>query len=1146
MAAWGRLARSFGRLCIVLSVVGGALLTPVPVMADPVTVNASAQDGFGRLTFRWPQPVGHQATRTGDRLVVSFSRPIQADLRPVLRSLGAYIASIEPTPNEATVAFRLKGDFSVRSYDSGSSVVVDIVGAVPASAASPAAAPTATAQANAPSPARATPTGAAPVRVPVRTGVHDAYSRLVFDWPANTAYTLTRDGDKAVLNFASPGTVDLAALAGGRIRNISGASADSKAGALAVTLNVDPTSDVKVSTSGAKVVVDVYRPGSLAAAAPVATPAPTPSSAPVAVASTEAPPEPAPAPAPQPTDGEASGPLPLTPPAATTADAPVVKPDTAQATETAPAPVDRAPAVTTRAQATQITPGTVALRFDWNEPVGAAVFRRGGVLWVVFDKRANIDTASLVKDGAGMIVSAEQVPSTNGAVLRLVTAQGVNPDIKRSGLAWILEFLQQPLFPSSPLQSDAQPNSPLGARLFVSVPEPGNVIAFQDPEMGDNLVAVPVIPLGHGVAQIWTYPQLQILPSKQGVVIKPISDDVRVRPLRQGVEITSSGALQISSVSDEEKANIQLGAALAASSGMDAFRPMTRVLDLEKWKRADLQDFIKIRQDLQRTIAFAKDDKPKELARRELMQFYFANGFEAEALGVLEAMRRDRPEIENEPEFLMLRGAASWLMDRMPDARKDLYNPVLDGTDEAVFWRAAVLAKEGHMADAAYDLRRTGPITQPYPKSVKMPTATLVADAAVELGDVKQARQYLEVLAVDDPSQTQKNQIDYVSGKLKELGGDPDGAVADWESVMEGVHRPSRAKAAVARTELLLKQGHFSPKDAIEEYEKLRFVWRGDDFEFAMLHRLGVLYLEQEMFREGLNTLRQAATQFPEHVQTNQITKLMSDTFQNLYLHDGANVLAPVTAIALYDEFRELTPPGALGDEMIRKLADRMVGVDLLDRAADLLESQIDFRLKGEEKARVGARLALIYLFDRKYEHTLNVLDKTDAAGLPDDLAQQRVLLRARAHVGLEQPEVALELMQPEIGLSVDEIRAGIYWRAGDWKNASKALSNVVRGMGVKANKPLDDQQALAVLSLAVAYTLEGNETGVSRVATNYGQAMSGSTFADAYQLITSGPERGMVNFRELGDIVKTVDDFQGFMQLYRQRLADGQLSSLY
>jgi len=1149
MTARRRLGSDLKKLCLALGMAATVMaIAPAHALADPVNVQASAQDGFARLTFRWPQPVGHQATRQGDQLVVTFSRPIEADLRPALRNLSAYIASIEPAPNEATVAFRLKGDFTVRSYDSGASVVVDIVGAASAAPTpTPTAAPAATPAA--PTAAAASSAGST---ITVRAGVHPTYSRVVFDWPTNTTFTLMRDGDKALLQFDAVASVDLASFAAGRIRNIGGASAQAKDGKLTVALNVDPTSQVKAFNSGPKVVVDVYPPGTQSAAAPAvaaATPttAPVPAAAPVpAVApaplaltpqtTTEAAPEQAGAEA-----GAGAG-AQLQSPAETPSQDPAPAPVPAQT----PASAASTPAVNTRAEASQISPGVVSLRFDWQEPVGAAVFRRGEVLWVIFDKRANIDTAALVRDGAGMIASAEQVPSKLGAVLRLTTSEGVNPDIKRSGLAWILEFMEQPLLPASPLQTDAQPNSPLGARLFISIPEPGNIIAFRDPEVGDNLIAVPVIPLGHGMSRLWSYPQVQVLPTKQGVVIKPISDDVSVRPLREGVEIASTGTLQISSVSAEEKASVNLETALAASAGMDAFRPLTRVLDLEKWKRADLQDIINVRQELQRTIAFAEGDKAKADARRELMQFYLTNGFEAEALGVMEVMLSAQPELENNPEFRMLRGAASWLMGRLEDARADLYSPILDGTDEAVFWRAAVLAKEGHMPDAAYDLRRTGGITQPYPKAMKMPTATLVADAAVELGDVKQATQYLEVLAIDDPSQTQKNQIDYVAGKLKELGGDPDAAIADWESVMEGVHRPSRAKAAVARTELLLKQGHFTPKDAIEEFEKLRFVWRGDNFEFALLHRLGTLYLEQQLYREGLNTLRQAATNFPDHESTNQITKLMSDSFQNLYLNDGADVLAPVTAIALYDEFRELTPPGTLGDEMIRKLADRLVGVDLLDSAADLLESQVDFRLQGEEKARVGARLALIYLFNRKFEHVLNVLDKTDVSGLAEEFALQRLMLRARAYIGLEQPEVALDLLRPEIGLEAESIRAGIYWRASDWQNAAKSLSAVVRELGAKPRQPLDDKQALAVLSLAVAFTLEGNEVGVTRTVSNFGPAMAGTAYADAYQLITSGPERDLVNFRALDEVVKKVDDFQGFMEIYRQRVADGQLSAVY
>jgi tetratricopeptide (TPR) repeat protein len=1130
------------------------------VLADPVRVRASVQDGYGRITFRWPAPVGHQAQKQGDQLVVLFSRPIEANLGGVPRTLNRWVAGLGTPPSANSVAFRIKGEFSVRSYDSGTSVVVDIVGAGDAATAPEQ--PQQQQVVEAPKPAAAQPvgqtSGGSGPDVRVRTGVHADYTRVVFDWPSNTSFKMVRDGDKAILQFAKPGKSNVARLATGQVKNIQGASISSDEGNLAVVLNVAATSQIKAFNSGAKVVVDVYAPGTQAAAPPLAqAPAqpasvPEPKLEPAQPAQAEQPPAPQKVPVSPVEIAEDTGggetettsaqaaPLALQP----------AKPDTPEAAAPAAAEqaggVEESAAVDTRAEASKVGDVGVALKFNWDEPVGAAVFRRGEDLWVVFDKRANVDTQALLEDGGGLITQVEQVPSRTGAVLRLRTQVGVNPSVKRAGLAWLLEFLPQPLVPTSPLQADAQPDSPLGARLFIAIPEPGNIIAFRDPEIGDNLLAVPVIPLGHGMSRTWSYPQLQLLPTKQGVVVKPKTDDLRVRPLRQGVEVTSKGDLRVSSVSAEAKANVELQQQLASSVGMDQFRELTRILNLEKWKRPDLQNFTLTKQDLQRNIAFADNKRIKKEAQRELMFFLFSNGFQAETIGILNEMVRTDPAYGNDPEFLLVYGAASWLMGRMEDARNVLYNPKLDNNDEAEFWRAAVIAGEGHLDRSALELRQNGAITQPYPKAIKLPMATLVAEAAIELGDVRQANQYLEVLRVDNPTSAEMDQINYVQGKVDEVSGNDEKAIGVWEGVMEGRNRPVRARAAVARTELLLKLSHYSPEDAIEEYEKLRFVWRGDDFEFKVLRRLGMLYLEQQEYRDGLRTLRQAATYFPNHEESNQVTKMMSDTFNALYLEGQADILPPVTAIALYDEFRELTPPGELGDEMIRNLADRLVEVDLLDRAASLLEEQIEFRIKGELKSRVGARLALIHLFDHNFSSAINVLNQTETNEQNDELTAQRVLLRAQAHVGLGEMETALEMLQSEVSQEAELIRTGIYWDQGDWKHASKSLAKLTRLMEIKPRKPVDDMQAAVVLALAISYTLEGNEVAISRVQNQYGLAMSQTQYADPFRLIAEPPETGLVDFRELEPIVEKVTDFQGFMEVYLERVAGGQLSSLY
>ena len=73
-----------------------------------------------------------------------------------------------------------------------------------------------------------------------------------------------------------------------------------------------------------------------------------------------------------------------------------------------------------------------------------------------------------------------------------------------------------------------------------------------------------------------------------------------------------------------------------------------------------------------------------------------------------------------------------------------------------------------------------------------------------------------------------------------------------------------------------------------------------------------------------------------------------------LFLDGNADGLEPVQALALFYDFKELTPIGSDGDLMVRKLVRCLVDVDLLDQAAELLKYQADERLDGVPCAQVA------------------------------------------------------------------------------------------------------------------------------------------------------------------------------------------------
>ncbi|MEE8394389.1 MAG: tetratricopeptide repeat protein [Rhodospirillales bacterium] len=1155
---------AYRRITIAVFVLAGSLWMPGagPVSAEPVPVRSAAHQGYGRIVFNWPSPVVYSADVVEDRLIVGFGRAIEASYGGVVRRLGKYLRSAEPGGDGKSVIFFLKGNYGLRSFDMGSAVVIDLLDLEPPQAAVQPAVQT-PAQASAQAPRKGPP-------IRVRSGLHKDFTRIVFDWPKRVGYQFSRSGDRVTVTFAEPAVVNLGSLSKRPPKYVRKISSDLSENSLSVTLTVPETSRVRHFYSGPKVVLDIMAPdpSKTAAVSPPAVPKPTAAKEP-AVAAAKPAPQPAtqpeqktepaakrtasqtPKPAPAPGPGK---PTALVPPVMAVSLAGTGVPSAAglppvpsmaglqPPVQKVPAGPDRTPATAppsgpapvTAVSAASLEGGAIAIRFDWDEPVAAAVFRRAGFLWIVFDKPTQVDVEKMRAAGGNIFQSFEQIPSKEATYLRVATVAGINPGLKRDGLAWIFEFRKRPLQARVPIEPKAQPYSPIGARVFLPVPEPGKAVVLNDPEVGDSIIVVPVIPLGHGVFQDYQYPQFSVQMSGQGAVIQSRIDGLRVRPLRQGIEITSVAGLKLSSAA----------AGLGAGAKLGSMRPLTRVFVLDKWADGDVTTFNATKQGLMAKISKAKGDK-RHKARMDLARFYFANGFNAETLGVLGVIGDSRQEILEDPEFRALRGTSSFLMGRLKDAKIDLFHPSLDDNDEGLFLRSALLAAEGDIARSARNLRRSAAITRKYPKALKIPLNMLVTEAAIMIGDIRQAAKYLKELRNASPKPSHKSQMDYIEGQLLELSGDFDGAVGKWEDAMDGPHRPSRAKAAVARAELLLKLREITRIEAIEEFEKLRFAWRGDDFEFQLLRRLGRLYMEEGDFRDGLRTLRQTATNFREYEKVGEITVEMTDVFERLYLGNEADSLAPVTAIALYDEFKELTPPGEKGDEMIRKLADRLVAVDLLDQGAKLLENQVKFRLAGEQKARVGSQLALVRIMARQPDKALEALDDTEIEGVSDDLKVQRRHLRARAMMDLERTDEALDLLKEDKSLDAKLLRGEIYWNAQDWPHASQELRRLAKDMEAAPNSPLDGKQSKYILNLAVALTLSGNNRGLDRVRRDYGEAMEASELRDAFRLIASPDTMGLIDFKSIAGKVKDVENFQAFLASYREKIGKESLSGI-
>jgi len=226
----------------------------------------------------------------------------------------------------------------------------------------------------------------------------------------------------------------------------------------------------------------------------------------------------------------------------------------------------------------------------------------------------------------------------------------------------------------------------------------------------------------------------------------------------------------------------------------------------------------------------------------------------------------------------------------------------------------------------------------------------------------------------------------------------------------------------------------------LRELETLSVMWRGDAVEVRALQIMARIYPETARYGESFAAARTATRLQPNSEPTRQARDAAAALFAQLFLSPKGDDLPPVDALGIFYEYRELTPIGRRGDEMIRRLADRLVAVDLLDQASELLQYQVDKRLEGAARAQVAARLAMVYLTSRKPDRAISALRTTRIADLSGELRQQRLLLEARAQSDIGRHDLALDIIANINGREAIRLRSDIYWASRRWREASEQI----------------------------------------------------------------------------------------------------------
>jgi hypothetical protein len=1070
---------------------------------------ASLENGFARLVFTFPEEIKADVQLANNVLVIRFAKPVRVSIEGVQNHFKDLVqaARTDPDGNAVRIAFSQK--VTVNTMEAGEKLFVDLLPeswtglppGLPQEVVDELAKRARDAERKARLDHKQTKVWQ-PVQV--RFGEAPGFARFAFTISEPLPITASQDGQELKITFNAPVKIEFGDVRAALPPSVASLDADYSDNVTVVRLVIAPNATVRHFREASAFIADVV-PGK--AEKPEQIQGETPQTTPEPVVQTEAPQPP-------------------------TAPAPIAQQSTPPQTPQAVEPVKQQAAQAPRAPLTGEVQASVSLArngvqilFPFQEPVASAVFRRGDRIWMVFDTKRSINVSELLADRTRSFSDISVTDTDNGKIVRLKLKGGWLTSAESDGQNWTVHFGDAVVGTNRPLivRRMTEDNGAVVAVPLDSAAK-GLVHRIDDPEIGDDIHVVTALSPVRGVLRAQNFLEFKLLPSAHGIALLPLADD-----------------LNVLLKSDHALIGRPKGLALSTAPRAPNARPdrvSASPLDAALWEAERNRRFRERESEIMNATADAPANQRQD-SRMMLATFYLAHGLATEAKGTLDSIVREDAKTPVTARFYLLRGLSELMIGRPARALESLTNSELADSQDAALLRAAAYAELSAWTEAREHFRAGTAGLKLLPLDLQRQVLLAVLRAAVEVRDFSEATRLMNELDGTEVPEDMKAEFAVLAGRVSEGLGRADRAESFFDAAVKANDGPAAAEARYKQIELKLLRGEYNRAKAIDRLEALAFAWRGDRIELESNRLLARLYVEEARYRDAFRLLDGALLSQPNVPVTRTFQNEMAAVFEDLFLSGKADALPPIDALALYYDFSKLTPIGRRGDELIRRLSERLVAVDLLDQASELLEHQVQFRLTGAAKAQVATRLAIVHLMNRKSQKAVAILAATRLADLPQDMREQRLLLESRALMGTNRFDNAIDVLASVKGPEADRQRGDTYWAAKRWRQAGEAIETML-GERWKEEEPLDEIERNDVLRAGLAYALAGEALSLTRLKEKFGKKMDGAPEKAAFDQIAANP-----NPRAIGAAAKhlaNVDSLAVFLKMYQAKWPTAQM----
>lgn len=709
--------------------------------------------------------------------------------------------------------------------------------------------------------------------------------------------------------------------------------------------------------------------------------------------------------------------------------------------------------------------------------VGAAAFRRGGDMIVVFDERKPIDLKTLKGDAVFGHASVQLLPAAT--ILTLPLPAPAELRLERRKSAWAVTAIGGDAMPSA-LKS-IQPEQK-DDRLLLKADQPGLVISVPDPATGGVLQVGTQRLAGQGMSVERHTPDFGLLPTWQGVVVEPLSDGVSMRSSANGFVIAA----------DPGDARLSASQADRASAAAQASSQMSRIFDLPNLTT----DGLLRRMQSAVVSAAALPPSARGPARRLVAQSMLALGMGVEAQSILALAAADDARGDL-PSVQALSAAANLLSGRLTEA-DGMDDHQLDGSDEIAFWRALKTAmRVPDSVVAAEVFANTTPLLLSYPLELQHRFMPIAAEAMAQGGRAEAAQRLID-------ANPQEQALALARAYVQQAqGGDPAQAITMFQALAQSPDRFVRLRAARAVAELRLASGQADAAQTADALGKLLFAWRGDEREIDLRLRIAQLQAQANQWRPALQLLRETEQLWPERGVPLQA--LLRETFTASLTPTSQAQVRPFDLVAMAEENVDLMPDGEAGMRLAERVTDALAELDLPARAMPYLEKITQAAPKGVARASFGARLAQLRSQQGDHAGALAALKSTVADTIPPELLESRTMIFAASVAQLDDlPSAANALRQLDTSAG-DQLLADLAESARNFPEAVSAMRRVV-SRDIPAGGPITRAQADKLLRFASVASMAGDAAALAELRERDLSSLPAGKTADLLKVMLTRP----------------------------------------